>query len=77
MLAKTQEEKCCGYSGSLRTYTASKSVPDMNSGPEGGVVETSGNELLELLYIQIHTDLLVEGVERLSRERKTFEKGKS
>lgn len=65
MLAKTQEETFSGYSGSLRTYSI-RQVPDMSSGPEGGMSETFGSvwEILELkdlyigtlyLYIQIHT----------------------
>lgn len=39
MLAKTQEEKLSGYSGSLRTYSI-RQVPDTSSGSEGGMSET-------------------------------------
>lgn len=39
MLAKTQQEEFGGYSGSLRTYSI-RQVPDINSGPEGGMLET-------------------------------------
>ncbi len=39
MLAKTQ---FTDYSGSLRTYSI-REVPDMSSGPEGGMPEASGN----------------------------------
>lgn len=41
MLAKTQEEKCSGYSDSLRKYCI-RQVPDMSSGPEEKMLETFG-----------------------------------
>lgn len=48
MLAKTQEEKSSGYSGSLCTYSI-RQVPDMSSCLEGGMLETFGKvwEILE------------------------------
>lgn len=47
MLAKTREENCSGYSGSLRTYS-NRQVPDMSSGPEGGMLENL--EIRELCF---------------------------